>query len=64
MINEETQAGYTYHYVDADCDTGNIIIQKAFNIELWDTQQTLYQRAMELALTDFVEAVDFKEVTP
>ena len=59
MINEESQAGYTYHYVDADCDTGDIIIQKAFNIEPWDTQQTLYQRAMELALADFVETVDF-----
>ena len=59
MINEEPQAGYSYHYIDADCDTGNIIIHKAFNIESWDTQQTVYQRAMEMALTDFVYAVDF-----
>jgi methionyl-tRNA formyltransferase len=59
MINEEPQAGYSYHFIDASCDTGNIIIQKAFNIEAWDTQQTLYQRAMEMALTDFVYAVDF-----
>lgn len=59
MINEEAQAGYTYHYVDAGCDTGNVIVQKAFDIESWDTQQTLYQRAMELALADFIEAVDF-----
>lgn len=59
IINEEPQAGYTYHYIDADCDTGNIIIQKPLDIEAWDTQQTLYQRAMERALVDFVEAVDF-----
>jgi len=59
IINEEALAGYSYHYIDANCDTGNIIIQKAFNIETWDTQQTLYQRAMELALTDFVYTVDF-----
>jgi UDP-4-amino-4-deoxy-L-arabinose formyltransferase/UDP-glucuronic acid dehydrogenase (UDP-4-keto-hexauronic acid decarboxylating) len=59
MINEEPQAGYSYHYIDADCDTGNIIVQEAFNIETWDTQQTVYQRAMEMALTDFTYAVDF-----
>lgn len=59
MINEEPRAGYSYHYIDADCDTGNIIIQKAFNIEAWDTQQTLYQRAMEMALADFAYTVDF-----
>jgi len=59
MINQEPEAGYTYHYIDADCDTGNIIIQKSLSINAWDTQQTLYQRAMEEALTDFADAVDY-----
>ena len=56
MINEDKAAGYSFHYIDAGTDTGNIIIQKAFPIESWDTQQTLYQRAMELAMLDFSAA--------
>lgn len=59
MINQEPHAGYTYHYIDAGCDTGDIIMQDVLPIEVWDTQQSLYQRAMERALDQFELAVAF-----
>ena len=40
IINGENQCGYTFHYIDTGCDTGNIIIQKSVKIEDYDTQLT------------------------
>ena len=58
MINGEEYCGYTYHYIDKDCDTGRIIIQKKIKIEDFDTQLTLYNRVMFTALNDFKEVLN------
>lgn len=57
MINGETQCGYTYHYIDAGCDTGDIIIQKPISIEMFDTQLSLYNRVMFESMKDFKTAL-------
>jgi methionyl-tRNA formyltransferase len=59
MINDEATAGYTYHYIDTGCDTGDIIWQKRITIEPFDTQQTLYYRVMFRATEDFLSAAAF-----
>lgn len=58
MINGEKECGYTFHYIDAGCDTGNIIIQNKIKIEEFDTQLTLYNRVMFYAMESFLEAFD------
>jgi len=58
MINGEKSAGFTYHYIDPAIDTGNIILQKAIPIEDFDTQLTLYNRAMFEALNYFPEVLE------
>lgn len=61
MINGEDKCGFTYHYIDAGCDTGNIIIQKTIKIEDFDTQLTLYNRVMFESMEYFLEAVHLVE---
>ncbi len=58
MVQKQATAGYTYHYIDAGCDTGNIILQRPVKIEAFDTQQTLYYRVMFQAVEDLLPAVD------
>ena len=53
MINGEKEAGYTYHYIDTGTDTGDIIIQEPLKIEEFDTQETLYIRAMLESMKKF-----------
>lgn len=59
MVQKQTTAGYTYHYIDAGCDTGNIILQRPVAIEPFDTQQTLYYRVMFEAIQDLLPAIEF-----
>ena len=59
MINGEKYCGYTYHYIDENCDTGDIILQKKIRIEEFDTQLTLYNRVMFESMLDFEQAVEF-----
>ena len=59
MIDGQKQAGFTYHYIDAGCDTGDIILQEPVAIEEFDTQATLYQRVATHALQRFGEALQF-----
>lgn len=57
MINGERETGFTYHYIDDGCDTGNIIIQETVKIEDFDTQLTLYNRLMFVSMGKFLEAL-------
>lgn len=41
--------GATVHFVDAGCDTGPIILQKAVSVEKGDTPEILQKRVMEQA---------------
>ena len=58
MINGEKNTGYTYHYIDEHCDTGNIILQKKIPITTYDTQQSLYNRVMFEASKDFLTVLN------
>lgn len=58
LINNEKVAGFTYHYIDEGCDTGDILIQRSLKIEEWDTQQSLYMRAMFLSMEYFNEVFE------
>jgi len=58
MINGDSDAGFTYHYIDEGCDTGNIILQEKIRIEDWDTQESLYMRTMFLGISRFERALD------
>lgn len=57
MVNGETQAGFTFHYIDEGCDTGRILLQQAIDIEPWDTQATLYARVQFEAMKQFPAVV-------
>lgn len=54
MINGEKECGYTYHYIDKDCDTGDVLLQKRILIEDFDTQLSLYNRVMFESMKDFL----------
>lgn len=58
LINGEKEVGYTYHYIDEHCDTGNIIIQKKIPLTTYDTQSTIYNRVMFEAAADFYKAFE------
>ncbi len=57
----EEECGFAYHYVEAGCDTGNIILQKAIKIEDFDTQLTLYNRVMFESMDSFLEVLHMVE---
>lgn len=59
MIEGEQHAGFTFHYIDAGCDTGDIICQRKIEILDFDTQSTLYQRVQFEAMKDFALAFEF-----
>jgi methionyl-tRNA formyltransferase len=53
MVNGERETGYTYHYIDAGTDTGDILVQDSLVIEEFDTQETLYLKAMFESMSQF-----------
>ncbi len=61
MVNGEEECGFTYHYIDPGCDTGNIILQRKVKIEDFDTQLTLYNRVMFQSMEHFLDAVRLVE---
>jgi methionyl-tRNA formyltransferase len=58
MINQEAEAGFSYHYIDEACDTGKLILQKKLQIFKFENQTNVYQRAMFEALEHFNEAFE------
>lgn len=58
LINGENEVGYTYHYMDAEVDTGDIILQKKMPIYAGDTGLILYLRVMSKAMEDFLAVLD------
>jgi len=53
MINGEKEVGFTYHYINKDIDSGNILYQKKIAIEDFDNQFTLYYRVMFEAMKSY-----------
>lgn len=58
ILNGETLAGVTLHFIDNGIDTGNIIAQKTLNIGLEDTARDLYLNQSQVALELFEENLD------
>lgn len=58
MVNQQSEAGFTYHYIDEGCDTGNILLQQKMEIMPFDTQATLYLRVSTQAMEYFDEVLD------
>lgn len=57
LINGEKEAGFTFHYIDPGVDTGNVLVQKPITIEAFDTQETLYTRAMYTAMQSYEDVL-------
>lgn len=57
MIDQQSEAGFTYHYVDQGCDTGNILIQEKISIFPFDNQSTVYYRVATKAMDYFDDAI-------
>ena len=53
LINNEKYTGFTYHYIDKNIDTGNIIFQKEIKINSYDTGGSLYMKVMLEAADHF-----------
>lgn len=47
LINDEKEFGITVHYVDSGIDTGDIILQKTYDITDSDDYRTLLEKAYE-----------------
>ena len=58
MIDQQVEAGFTYHIVDEGCDTGKILVQGRIPIMPFDTQGTLYQRVATKAMDSFDLALE------
>jgi UDP-4-amino-4-deoxy-L-arabinose formyltransferase/UDP-glucuronic acid dehydrogenase (UDP-4-keto-hexauronic acid decarboxylating) len=48
IIDGDTYSGITYHYIDKEIDTGNIIFQISTLIDKNETQKSLYDRLMKI----------------
>ncbi len=57
IINNEDYTGYTYHYMNNQFDSGNIILQKKIKIHKFDFQSTLYYRVMFESLTKLDDVI-------
>lgn len=55
LINRETVHGITWHKIDSDIDTGDILKQRAFEVESGETSLSLNQRCFKEAIESFAE---------
>jgi methionyl-tRNA formyltransferase len=62
LINGECKAGFTFHYIDQGCDTGDILLQREVDIEEFDTQATLVNRVMFEAMKYFMTAFELASI--
>ena len=54
-IIDETPAGVTLHYINEGIDTGDIVAQKAVDIEPVDTGETLYRKLENASVSLFIQ---------
>ncbi|WP_182199782.1 methionyl-tRNA formyltransferase [Paraliobacillus salinarum] len=67
LINDETEFGITVHYVDEGIDTGDIIIQRCFDITDHDDYNTLLDKAYNecaIILYDAIKLIQEGKHTP
>lgn len=64
IINGEKESAITLHYMDENFDTGDIISQFKFNIDLNETMGTLFYRTNDMCASMLFEALDYYEEHP
>ena len=58
ILRGETEWGVTWHQVDAGIDTGDVLVQRRFEIAERETSLSLNTRNFEEALDSFAEVLD------
>ncbi|MCD7739877.1 MAG: methionyl-tRNA formyltransferase [Candidatus Gastranaerophilales bacterium] len=61
IINGEEESAITLHYMDENFDTGDIISQYLFNLDLNETMGTLFYRTSQMCASMLYEALDYYE---
>lgn len=61
IINGEEESAVTLHYMDENFDTGDLISQYCFSIDLNETMGTLFSRTNEICASMLYEALDYYE---
>lgn len=61
IINGEEESAITLHFMDEEYDTGDIISQYRFNIDINETMGTLFYRTNEMCASMLYEALDYYE---
>ncbi|MCP4884896.1 MAG: hypothetical protein GY908_14035 [Flavobacteriales bacterium] len=56
--NDEKYSGVTVHQVDADIDTGPVLLQKKFSISPFDTGRSLFRKTLEFEPNVVIEALN------
>lgn len=59
IINNEHSTGYTWHYMDEDFDTGDIICQEQIDISPHDTAHSLYYKIYQSSFSKLGYVLDF-----
>ena len=61
IINGEEESAVTLHFMDENFDTGDLISQYRFSIDLNETMGTLFYRTNEMCASMLYEALDYYE---
>ncbi|MBE7704412.1 MAG: methionyl-tRNA formyltransferase [Cyanobacteria bacterium SIG29] len=61
IINGEEESAITLHYMDENFDTGDIISQYRFDVDLNETMGTLFYRTNDMCASMLYEALDYYE---
>ena len=64
IINGEEESAITLHFMDENFDTGDIISQYRFGIDLNETMGTLFARTNDMCASMLYEALDYYENHP
>lgn len=58
LLNGETQGGVTLHMIDEGIDTGDIVDQVLFEIDIHETARSLYQKYLDNAFILFTQNIE------
>lgn len=61
IINGEEESAITLHYMDENFDTGDVISQYCFSLDLNETMGTLFYRTNQMCASMLYEALDYYE---
>ena len=58
LLNGECKGGVSFHKIDYGIDTGDIIAQKSYNIEIDDTAYSIYLKNLDYGFALFKEVIE------